>query len=83
VTRRGSAAAAHSSAARVPEGKMGRRFHISQNSRIASMSAWALDEAVVNLARSAAAVEANAGSIRLSSRGGNSGGKDAIASTDN
>ncbi len=70
-------------AARVPEGKMGRRFHFSQNSRIDSMSAWALDEAVVKLARSAAADEATAGAMRLSSRGGNSGGKDAIASKDN
>ncbi len=49
------------------------------------MSAWALDEAVVNLARSAAADEATAGAMRLSSRGVNSEarGKDAIASKDN
>ena len=47
------------------------------------MSVWALDEAVVNLARSAAAAAATAGAMRLSSRGGNSGGKDAIASKDN
>ena len=46
------------------------------------MSAWASDEAVVNLARSAAADDATVGAMRLSSRGGNWGGKDAIASKD-
>ena len=62
---------------------MGRRFHFSQTLRIESMSAWASDEAVVNLARSAAADEATVGAMRLSSRGGNWGGKDEIASKDN
>ena len=47
------------------------------------MRFWASDEAVVNLARSAAADEATVGAMRLSSRGGNWGGKDAIASKDN
>ena len=93
ASRRGSAAArqlgpgeatsSSCSAARVPEGKMGRRFHFSKTSRIESMSACASDEAVVNLARSAAADEATVGAMRLSSRGGNWGGKDAIASKDN
>ena len=80
---RGSWVPGRPQAARVPEGKMGRRFHFSQTSRIESMSACASDEAVVNLARSAAADEATAGAMRLSSRGGNWGGKDAIASKDN
>jgi len=62
---------------------MGKRFQVAQASRIESMSAWASDEAVVNLARSAAADEETEGAMRLSSRGGNSGGKDAIASKDN
>ena len=86
VSRRGSAAAGARDwpqTARVPEGKMGRRFHFSQNLCIESMSSLTVDEAVVNLARSAAADEATAGAMRLSSRGGNSRGKDAIASKDN
>ena len=62
---------------------MGKRFQVAQASRIESMSAWSSDEAVVNLARSAAADEATAGAMRLSSRGGNWGGKAAIASKDN
>ena len=65
------------------DGMRGRRSHSIRISRIMRMSACASDEAVVNLARSAAADEATAGAMRLSSRGGNSGGKDAIASKDN
>ena len=80
---RGSWVPGRPQAARVPEGKMGKRFQVAQASRMESMSAWASDEAVVNLARRAAAVETRAGVMLLSSRGGNWGGKDEIASKDN
>ena len=56
------------------DGMRGRRSHSIRISRIMRMSACASDEAVVNLARRAAAVEASVGVMRLSSRGGNWGG---------
>ena len=62
------------------DGMRGRRSHSIRISRIVRMSACASDEAVVNLARRAAAVEASVGVMRLSSRGGNWGGGDAAAS---
>jgi len=62
---------------------MGRRFQHIQTSRIETMSTWALDEALANFSRRVAAVAATVGDIRLSSRGGNLGVKDAMASSDN
>jgi len=86
--RRGGAAAGEATnntvtITQIPAGAMGRRFQHFQTSRIETMSAWALDEALANVSRRAAADAATVGVMRLSSRGGNSGAKDAMASSDN
>ena len=88
LLRRGGAAAGEATnntvtITQIPAGAMGRRFQHFQTSRIETMSAWALDEALANVSRRAAADAATAGVMRLASRGGNSGAKDAMASSDN
>jgi hypothetical protein len=83
--RRAKAVKSQSSAKldNLPEGMTGRRCHCIQASRIACMRVWALDEAFVKRVRSWTEIAATAGVMRLSSRGGNSGEKDAMASSDN
>jgi hypothetical protein len=66
-----------------PEGKTGSKCHCIQALRIPFKVLLTIDDAFINCERSWAVLAASSGDILLSSRGGNSMEKDAMASSDN